>query len=174
VDADPYAASVDNLLSFLATKSQECGVSRVYCLLSAVAHHYRLKGLPALSDDTRIKMFMKGLKRINAKEKTVKRSRPMTLEILEEAASLLVDHEDLRTWRTVWRMHVSFFCFLRWDDLKRLTKGDVTHDSNEEGPFYILHLKYGKSNQLNQPTSRIVTSTGGISCPYALTKRQWH
>jgi len=46
----------------------------------------------------------------------------MTLEILEAAEAYLYQHEQLsiKIWRTVWRMFICFFCFLRFDDIRRL------------------------------------------------------
>ncbi len=152
-------------------RSGHSGPSRVYASLSSVAFHYRLKGLPSLTDDPRVKMFMKGLKRRNAVTHQAKRATPMTLEILNEAARLLDDTTSIKIWRTVWRMHVAFFCFLRFDDLRRLTIEDVQADSNSDGPYYRVRLSFGKTNQLNQSAHRIISSTGGPSCPYQITQR---
>lgn len=171
-DIDPLDASVDDLLKYLHEKGESTGVSRVYCHLSAISHWYKLKGKPILSDHPKVKMYMKGLKRVNARDRTVKRAKPINIQILNEAVEFLETKPDcLKTWRTVWRMHVSFFCFLRWDDLRRLTREDLVEDHNESGPFFKLNLKYGKTNQLNLPSHRIISSTGGVLCPYRLTQR---
>jgi len=60
-----------------------------------------------------------GIRREESKNVPVKRAKPLTLKILEEALPLL-DDDSIKTWRTVWRMYICFFCFLRFDDLKRV------------------------------------------------------
>jgi len=61
-----------------------------------------------------------GVKRKEGREKTVKRAKPITMAMLSEAVQLLDQHTSLRIWRTVWRMMVCYFCFLRFDDVRRL------------------------------------------------------
>jgi hypothetical protein len=55
----------DGLLKFLGylQTTQNDSVSTAYRHLSAVAFNYRLKGLTSPSEDIRVTMFMKGLKR---------------------------------------------------------------------------------------------------------------
>jgi len=114
----------------------------------------------------------------------------MTLEILEAAEKYLYEgNHSLKIWRTVWRMFICFFCFLRYDDIKRLKvihnylrliyinktlailqTSDLTHHEDEgQGPFCRLHLKYGKTNQLNQPDHRTISSSDRL-CAYSLTR----
>jgi len=67
-----------------------------------------------------VKMMMKGLKRKDGQERQVHRAKPITLPMLEQAYQLLESDASLRTWRTVWRMIICYFCFLRFDDIKRV------------------------------------------------------
>jgi hypothetical protein len=62
---------------------------------------------------------MKGLKR-SLSVKQVKRAKPLTMEILEKAVSHLNSDDSIIVWRTVWRMVITFSCFLRWDDISKL------------------------------------------------------
>lgn len=126
-------------MRFLGHRSKTVGVSRLYVLLSSIAHYYRSKGLSSPSDHTTVKMMMKGkltqifltmnhaliisiigLKRKESESKTVRRAKPLEMHMLAEALALLEHDHSLRTWRTVWRMFICYFCFLRFDDIKRL------------------------------------------------------
>jgi hypothetical protein len=106
-------------MAFLLSISENSGVSRVYSFLSAISFFYRRKGLTSPCDDVRVKMFMKGLKR-EASSQPVKKALPLTLEILEKAVLSLDTDDSLVRWRTVWRMVITFSCFMRFDDLIRL------------------------------------------------------
>jgi len=98
---------------------QTCGLSRLYVHLSSISHFYRAKGLNSPCDNSRVKMMMRGIKRQESLDVPVKRVKPLTVKILSETLPLL-ENASLVTWRTIWRMHICFFCFLRFDDLKRL------------------------------------------------------
>jgi hypothetical protein len=122
--------------------------------------------------------FSPGLKRKDAQSRQVKRAKPLTIQILRQAIDRLDAQEQenngnrlisLKLWRTIWRMHVSFFCFLRWDDLCRLHVSDLEHLPDEKA--YKIHLRFGKTNQMNVPSHRLITQTGGATCPYELTTR---
>jgi len=65
-------------------------------------------------------MLNTGMKRKESETKVVHRAKPLELHMLKEALDLLKTDSSLRTWRTVWRMFVCYFCFLRFDDVKRL------------------------------------------------------
>jgi len=118
-EVDPYAASPNLVARYLMQRYQTCGLSRLYVHLSAISHFYRSKGLDSPCDNSRVKMMMRGIKRQESLDVPVRRVKPLTVQILSEALTLLTD-DSLVTWRTVWRMHITFFCFLRFDDLKRL------------------------------------------------------
>ena len=158
------------MLSFLHEKSVSNGISRVYAYLSAISYHHRRVGEDSPCDNIRVKMLMKGLKRQN-KTVPVKRARPITVEMLENAVRHLDNEDSIVVWRTVWRMVVSFSCFLRWDDIRRLQVNNLTLHSNENGPFYRLELIGGKTNQTNAPSHRIIAQTQRIVCPYSITQR---
>jgi hypothetical protein len=109
----------EGVLSYLLSISEKSGLSRVYTHLSSISHHFRRRGLASPCDDIRVKLFMKGLKR-KTSVKAPKRAKPLTLAILAACVQRLSDDDSIITWRTVWRMVISFSCFLRFDDLKRL------------------------------------------------------
>ena len=88
------------------------GVSIAYTHVSAIAFHYRAKGKVSPTDDQRISMYMKGLKRRNQGRK-VNRAKPMTLEVLAAMRKVLKEKPNLVRWRTVWRSHMEFFLMLR-------------------------------------------------------------
>lgn len=48
--------------------------------------------------------------------------------------------------------------------------GDLTDEQNDQGSFYKLHLRGGKTNQNNLPDYRVIPQTGGANCPYKLTR----
>jgi hypothetical protein len=62
---------------------------------------------------------MKGLKR-SLSTRQVKRALPLIMDILEKAVQHLQIDDSIIVWRTVWRMVVTFSCFLRWDDISKL------------------------------------------------------
>lgn len=85
-------------------------------------------------------MYMKGLKRKHVNT-PVKQAVPMSKEILKDMRKLLrEDKPNLVMWRTVWRAHIEFALFLRHDDVKRLTKNQLTFESNKTGKFIRLKL----------------------------------
>jgi len=65
----------------------------------------------------------------------------MTVEILSALRKLL-DRSDVNlvTWRTVWRAHVEFVLMLRHDDVKRLTRKEISFESDRTGDFIRLKL----------------------------------
>ncbi len=114
-----YRAKASVVMQYLLEKSTHVGTSSVYTQLSAIAFHYRRKGLSSPSDDTRVRMFMKGLKKSQVGH-VVKRAKPMTVAILKRAVRRLAADGSLTTWRTVWRMCIGFSNLLRWDDMSRI------------------------------------------------------
>jgi hypothetical protein len=106
-------------MEYLLDVSDQAGISRVYTHLSSISYNYRRLGKVSPCDDIRMKMFMKGLKR-DARDQPVRRALPLTVDILEKAVRLLTESDTLIAWRTVWRIVISFSCFLRWDDTSRL------------------------------------------------------
>jgi len=85
-------------------------------------------------------MYMKGLKRrkING---PVKRALAMSKEILRDMRKKLrQDNVNLVTWRTVWRAHVEFALMLRFDDVKRLTRANLSFEENAQGKFIRMKL----------------------------------
>jgi hypothetical protein len=111
-------------MEFFAKISEQSGLSRVYTYLSSISYHYRRVGRPSPCDDQRVKMFMKGLKRVDSVKPT-RRARPLTLQMLQQMIQLLETDDSLLTWRTVWRAVITFTTFLRWDDVKRLKVFDL-------------------------------------------------
>ncbi len=106
-------------MEYLASLSEECGLSRLYTHLSSISYFHRRSGKVSPCDEPIVKMFMKGLKRVDSL-KPVKRAKPLTVEILQKLVNLLDRDNSLVTWRTVWRSLIGFSCFLRWDDVSRL------------------------------------------------------
>jgi len=43
--------------------------------------------------------------------------------------------------------------------------------TSAKGPYYRLKLVYGKTNQTNKPTHRVIGYAGGALCPYDITTR---
>ncbi len=116
---NPAAADPEVVLDYLRQCSQTVGLSRVYLILSAITFHYRRLGKVSPCDHIRVKLFMRGLKRLKSKI-PVHRAKPLTVAILKKVVAHLAIDESLVSWRTAWRMCVGFACFLRWDDMKRL------------------------------------------------------
>lgn len=98
-------------------------VSSVYQHLSSMSYFYRLRGLESPSYSPLVAMFLKGLKRQHLTiSGPASRAKPMTVEILKKLYDYLNESpRSLRIWRTIWRIHLAFYCLLRWDDVCRLT-----------------------------------------------------
>jgi len=85
-------------------------------------------------------MYMKGLKRKHVNT-PVTRAVPMTKEILRDMRKLLrIGQPNLVMWRTIWRAHIEFALFLRHDDVKRLTKAQLTFEETKNGKFIRMKL----------------------------------
>lgn len=120
-------------------------VSTAYVHLSSVAYYYRLNGRPSLTESATIKMYMKGLKRKHINT-PVNRALAMSKEILSAMRKLLrAGPPNLVLWRTVWRAHVEFALMLRHDDVKRLTRNELSFEENATGKFIRMKL-IGKTN----------------------------
>jgi len=104
---------VDDVLAYLAYihTNYSDGVSNAYTHVSAIAFNYRAKGKVSPTDDHRVTMNMKGLKRRNLGKK-VNRAKPMTLDVLEALRKMLKDKPNLVRWRTIWGIHMEFFLML--------------------------------------------------------------
>ena len=103
------------ILSYLAyvNTNYSDGVSTAYTHISAIAFKYRSAGKISPTDDNRVSMFVKGVKRRNQGRK-IRRAKPMTLEVLAAMRKVLQDKPNLVKWRTVWRAHLEFFLMLRY------------------------------------------------------------
>lgn len=59
-------------------------------------------------------------KEVKAKAKP-RQAKPITKEILTKLIDYLnAGSQNLRVWRTVWRINLAFYGLLRWDDVCRL------------------------------------------------------
>jgi len=85
-------------------------------------------------------MYMRGLKRKNLNT-PVNRALAMSKEILSAMRKLLRNgNPTLVLWRTIWRAHIEFALMLRHDDVKRLTKSEISFEENATGKFIRLKL----------------------------------
>jgi len=115
-------------------------VATAYTHLSAVGYYYRINGVKSITESTSIRMYMKGLKRQHLND-PVSRAQPMTKEILGAMRGLLRNGAPtLVIWRTIWRAHVEFALMLRHDDIKRLTRSELTFEENKNGKFIRMKL----------------------------------
>jgi hypothetical protein len=87
-------------------------VATAYRHLSAVAFNYRLNGRVSPTEDARVGMYMKGLKRLNV-NKPVIRATPMTPDVLKGMRAQLATGPTLTKWRTVWRAYMEYHLMLR-------------------------------------------------------------
>lgn len=129
------------MIAYLAFIAATCsdGVSTAHSHLAAIAFHYRIKGLPSVTEATGVQMYIKGLKRANA-NKTVHRAEPMRPEILAKMRERVRNNPSLVMWRTTWAAHMEFVLMLRFDDLKRLTVKELTFEENKTGRFIRVKL----------------------------------
>jgi len=111
------------------------------------------------------------VKRKDCQDRQLHQAKPITLPMLEEACRTLENDNSLRTWRTVWRMVICYFGFLRFDDIKRVKVSDLEEKNGSQGPYFRMKLIGGKTNQLNRPDHVVIASAPGPICPYTLTKR---
>lgn len=94
----------------------------------------------SISEAKSVQMYMKGLKRRKINE-PVKRALAMSKEILRDMRKKLRQEPvNLVTWRTVWRAHIEFALMLRFDDVKRLTRSNISFEENAQGKFIRLKL----------------------------------
>lgn len=118
-----WNATSEDLLAFLQSEySKNPSLAVVYQRMSTVSYFYRLRGLVSPSTGPTVAMYLRGLKRRLLESGTdTRRAKPL----LKDDLKLLNDHlhsesRSLRTWRTVWRINLAFYCLLRWDDVCRL------------------------------------------------------
>ncbi len=106
---------VDGVLMYLAHvhETYSGSVSTGYTHLSAIVHHYKIHGVKGVTDDPRVGMFMKGLKRRN-QGNVVNRATPMTTDVLIAMRQMLYRKQTLILWRTVWRAYMEFCIMLRY------------------------------------------------------------
>jgi len=146
-----YRPEIAQLLDYLALISETSSLNVVYTHLSAINHYHRVELLPSVSDNEHVSAFMRGLKRVELENlpPRVTRAKPMTPEVLLKLANLVQNTPDLslKTWRTIWRIFVCYYCLLRWDDVKKLKMEDLTYEPENE--CYRLRLHPGKTGDNN-------------------------
>ncbi len=59
-----FEASPQTVLTFFSTLN--VGISRTYTFLSSISHHYRRNGYQSPCDDPLVKMYMRGLQRLES------------------------------------------------------------------------------------------------------------
>ena len=99
-------------MSYIRTNHSP-GTSTVESHLSSIAYHYRLQGVRSLTEDAQVKMYVRGIKRLN-QSIPVKRAKPMTADVLSAMRNLLESKPSLVLWRTVWRAQLEFSLMLRY------------------------------------------------------------
>lgn len=120
---DLWTLTPEDFLGFLQSVYLRCAsLSNVYQHLSSIAYFYRLKGLDSPSEAKLVTMYMKALKRRHVlRPSGTKRAQPLLRPEVDSLGELLLDPaQTLRVWRTVWRVHIMFYCMLRWSDLAPL------------------------------------------------------
>jgi len=140
-----YRPDIQHFLGYLATISEQSTVNVVYNHLSAISYYHRIELLPSPSDNEHVTMFMRGLKRIELENapQPVSRAKALTPEVLLKLATLSEQPLSLRNMRTLWRIFVCYFCLLRWDDVKKLRREDVTYDADDN--CYRIKIHPGKT-----------------------------
>lgn len=137
---DCWTTAPDDLLGFLQGIYTRCAsLSNVYQHLSSVAYHFRLHGHPSPSEAPLISMYMRALKRCHvSRPQGVKRAQPLMLPDLDILGGYLhARPRSLRIWRTIWRVHLMFYCLLRWSDVATL---EVSHSFNsKQPPLYVAN-----------------------------------
>ena len=71
-------------------------------------------------------------------------------------------------WRMTWRMVMSFYAMLRWDEVSQLRRSDVWF----EGDNMKVNIKRSKTDQFGRGATVDVQGQGvaALSCPVHLTK----
>ena len=119
-----------------------------------------------------VKRALGGFKR-RTTQTAVQQARPLTHEILEQVAGVLRDErESFVAWRTVWRMSMSFYGMLRWDEVSKLTVADIRMTEERMTVF----IKRSKTDQLSRGASVEIHGHVGaeelsLTCPIRLTKQ---
>lgn len=120
---DCWTLSSEDFLGFLQSVYLRCAsLSNVYQHLSSVAYFYRLQGLESPSEAKLVTMYMKALKRRHVlRPEGTKRAEPLLRPEIDSLGEFVLNQtQPLRIWRTVWRIHLMFYCMLRWSDVAPL------------------------------------------------------
>ncbi len=120
-----WLATSHDIIGYLELFRQSCPgckQSTVYQHLSAISFFFRLQNRENPCTSSVVSMYMRGLKRYDLLcQPGTRQAKPITKELLSRMnAYLTANPPTLRIWRTVWRVNLSFYALLRWDDVCRL------------------------------------------------------
>ena len=159
---------VANFLATMANKSES--VSKVNTTAAAIAEYHKKNFVPSPTAHETVKMLLDAVKRRYGKAAV--RRTPITPEILEALASdLRSGSAPLQQWRTVWRVTIAFHALLRWDEVSKLKRSDLSMDNNNNK--LTIRIKRSKTDQMAEGASVVIEGSKCESCPVRLTKEYY-
>ena len=96
------------------------------------------------------------------------RREPITLSTLRALVGNLSDNSSLQQWRTTWRTTISFYGFLRWNEVSNLLAQDLAWSKDS----LTLSIKKSKTDQLAKGAAVTVkrTDQNNAVCPLNITR----
>ncbi|XP_038071255.1 uncharacterized protein LOC119740121 [Patiria miniata] len=134
--------------------------------VAAVKWVHSLAGLPSPTDNSIVKMALQGFKRQNSSP-TIRKD-PITPDILTK---LHINHghssATLADLRILFVCFISYAGFLRFDDIRNISRNDCTISSDR----LTIHLCKSKSDQFRQGTDVVIARTFKPTCPVLVAER---
>lgn len=173
---DSIPADVRKFTEFVADYAVSTGsLQQTKKLAAAVAHRHRAILLESPTDHSGFAKLMTGISKKLSRPST---SRvPITTDILTRMVDeyLLSDLEDGTTknllhWRTIWRVFMEFFGFLRWAEVKELRTADLTFTESH----LRINVRRSKTDQVGRGAQvlvqREVDKSQHMYCPVHITE----
>ena len=138
--------------------------SFIQAIVAAISFRHSASLMESPTKHASITRLLQGVKR-HLSSPPVRRE-PLTIPLLGDLMTLVTTTGNLQKWRTLWRMLMQFFAFLRWSDICQLKRKHLTISSSSMDIF-IPSLK---TVQLHiGQTVFVAALPDDLLCPVAFT-----
>ena len=134
--------------------------------IAAIKWVHSLAGFPSPTDDPMVKTALQGFKRLHSSPTS--RKLPITPHILREIWKVHGQpNASLADLRILFISFISYAGFLRFDDLKKVSRNSCTFSQD----CLSIHLPSSKSDQFRQGSDIVIARSGKDTCPVRVAER---
>ena len=159
-------AELLEVANFLAVKARKSGsVGAVHTMAAAISHHHTKNFFASPTEHKSVRLLLESVKKNYSKP--VVRRRPFTDDILHRVKDEVDRVGSLWRWRTLWRMYMGYYGFLRWDETSNLRIIDISFSSEHMS----VHIRRSKCDQAGAGHEvRVQRQQETKYCPVTITE----